>query len=56
MPTDGVSPLFEAAMDATEEAVYDSMLKAIDTTGRGRTVRALPVDEVRRALATRAYR
>jgi D-aminopeptidase len=56
MPTDGVSPLFEAAMDATEEAVYDSMLKAVDTTGRGRTVRALPVDEVRRALATRAYR
>ncbi|BCS32040.1 D-aminopeptidase [Luteitalea sp. TBR-22] len=56
LPTDGVSALFEAAMDATEEAVYDSMLKAVDTTARGRTVRALPIDDVRRALATRAYR
>ena len=56
LPTDGVSVLFEAAMDATEEAVYDSMLKAVDTTSRGRTVRALPIEDVRRALATRAYR
>lgn len=47
LPTDGVSVLFEAAMDATEEAVYNSLLKAIDMTGNGRTVRALPLSAIR---------
>lgn len=46
LPTDAVSPLFEAVMDATEEAIYDSLLKATDTTGNGRTVRAIPVGEL----------
>lgn len=46
--TDAVSGLFEAAMDATEEAVYNSLFKATDMTGNGRTVRALPLDAVRR--------
>jgi D-aminopeptidase len=31
-------------LDATEEAVYNSLLKATDTTGNGRTVRAIPID------------
>lgn len=44
LPTDAVSGLFEAAMDATEEAIYNSLLKATDTSGSGRTIRALPVD------------
>jgi D-aminopeptidase len=44
LTTDGVSALFEAVMDATEEAVYNSLLKAVDTTGNGRTVRALPIE------------
>jgi D-aminopeptidase len=43
LPTDAVSGLFEAAMDATEEAVYNSLLRATDMTGNGRTVRALPL-------------
>jgi D-aminopeptidase len=50
LPTDGVSLLFEAVLDATEEAIYNSMLKAIDTTGNGRTVRALPIDALKEAL------
>ena len=50
LPTDAVSGLFEAALDATEEAVYNSMLKATDTTGNGRTVRALPIEELRAVL------
>jgi D-aminopeptidase len=50
LPTDGVSGLFEAALDATEEAVYNSMLKAVDTTGNGRTVRALPIEPLRALL------
>ena len=47
LPTDAVSGLFEAALDATEEAIYNSLLKAADTTGNGRTIRALPIDELR---------
>lgn len=50
--TDAVSGLFEAALDATEEAVYNSLLKATDTTGNGRTVRALPIDQLRALLKT----
>ena len=40
------SPLFEAAIEATEEAIYNSMLKATTTTGNGHTIEALPVDRV----------
>ena len=50
LPTEGVSGLFEAALDATEEAVYNSMLKAVDTTGSGRTVRALPIEPLKALL------
>jgi D-aminopeptidase len=50
LPTDGVSGLFEAVMDATEEAVYNSLLKATDTTGNGRTVPAIPLDPLRSLL------
>jgi len=46
LTTEGVSGLFEAVLDATEEAVYNSLLKATDTTGSGRTVRALPIAEL----------
>ena len=45
LPNDAVSPLFLAAIEATEEAIYNSLLKAKTTTGyRGRTVEALPLD------------
>ena len=50
LPTDGVSPLFQAALEATEEAVYNSLLRATTTIGRGTTVDALPVDRVRAIL------
>jgi len=44
LPTDSVSGLFEAVLDATEEAIYNSLLRATDTTGSGRTVRAIPIE------------
>jgi D-aminopeptidase len=50
LPTDAVSGLFEAALDATEEAVYNSLLKAVDTTSNGQTVRALPIEELKAVL------
>ena len=44
LPTESVSPLFEAVLDATEEAVDNSLLRATDVTANGRTIHAIPVD------------
>lgn len=42
-----LNPLFQAAVDATEEAVLSSLWAAVDTIGReGRLVRALPRGKV----------
>ena len=38
-----MSPLFQAVIDATEEAIYNSLLRAVTTSGNGRTVEALPI-------------
>lgn len=44
---DMMSILFMAVVEATEEAVYNSMFKAISVTGRdGHTVEAIPIDRV----------
>lgn len=50
LPPDSVSGLFEAVLDATEEAVDNSLLRATDVTANGRTVHALPIDELKRVL------
>jgi D-aminopeptidase len=50
LPNDGMSVLFEAVLETTEEAVYNSLLQATDTTGNGRTVRAIPIDDLRAVL------
>ncbi len=42
--TNAMTPLFLAAIEATEEAVYNSLFKATTTTGNGHTVEALPID------------
>jgi D-aminopeptidase len=41
---DDVSPLFEATVEATEEAVINSLFRATPVTYRGHTVDALPID------------
>jgi len=41
---DAMSPLFEAVIEATEEAVYNSLLRAETVRGYRGTVRALPLD------------
>jgi len=51
LPTDAVSPLFEAALEATEEAVYNSLLKATAVTSRFGKAEALPIDRVREIVA-----
>ena len=47
---DDVSPLFEAVIEATEEAIYNSLFMATPVTYRGRTVNAIPLDKVRAIL------
>lgn len=54
LPPEALSPLFEAAMDATEEAVANSLLRATTVTGHERTIEALPIDRV--LAAVRRYR
>ena len=41
---DAMSPLFQAAIEATEEAIYNSLLRAETVRGYRGVVRALPID------------
>jgi D-aminopeptidase len=50
LPPEGVSPLFEAALEATEEAVYNSLLQAATVTSRLGSAESLPIDRVREIL------
>lgn len=45
LSNDAMSPLFLAVIEATEEAVYNSLLRATTITGRGHTVEALPIEK-----------
>jgi D-aminopeptidase len=45
LTNDDMSPLFLAAIEATEEAIYNSLFKAKTTTGRGISADALPIDK-----------
>jgi D-aminopeptidase len=44
LPNDAMNPLFWAAIEATEEAVCNSLFRATTLTGNGRVVEALPID------------
>jgi D-aminopeptidase len=48
---DAMSALFQGVVEATEEAIYNSLFKATTVTSRGRTIEALPMDRVREILA-----
>jgi D-aminopeptidase len=50
---DAMSALFEGVVEATEEAIYNSLLAATTEQANGNTVEALPVDEVLRILRAR---
>jgi D-aminopeptidase len=45
-----MSPLFLAVIEATEEAVYNSLFRATTITGRGHTVEALPIEKTTEIL------
>jgi D-aminopeptidase len=46
LANDDMSPLFEAVIEATEEAIYNSLFMATSVTSRGHTVEAIPLDKV----------
>ena len=50
LTNDDMSPLFQAVVEATEEAIYNSLVAATTTTANGRTVQALPLDRLREVL------
>ncbi len=56
VPNNRMSPLFQAVAEATEEAIYNSMLMArtvstVDArSGASRTIEELPVDKIREIL------
>jgi D-aminopeptidase len=50
MANDAMSPLFLASIEATEEAIYNSMFRATTTTGHGHTVEALPIEKTTNIL------
>ena len=51
LSNDDMSGLFEGVVEATEEAIYNSLFMATSVTARGRTVDAIPLDKVREILA-----
>jgi D-aminopeptidase len=46
LDNDAMSGIFQAVVEATEEAIYNSLFMATTVTSRNGTVQALPVDEV----------
>ena len=47
---DRLDPLFQAVVEATEEAVYDALFTATTVEGAGSRVESLPIAEVRKIL------
>lgn len=45
-----MSALFQAVVEGTEEAIYNSLFRATTVTGNGRTVEAIPIERVREVL------
>jgi D-aminopeptidase len=46
-----MSPLFQAVIEATEEAILNSLFKATTMTGKDkRTVEALPIESIKEIL------
>ena len=46
LPNNQVSPLFEAAMEASEEAIYNALVAGVTTEGFKGSIQALPLDRL----------
>jgi D-aminopeptidase len=53
LPTDATSPLFEAALEATEEAVYNSLFAATTVRSSIGVAEAIPIERVRELVRGR---
>jgi D-aminopeptidase len=47
---DSLSPLFQAVIEATEESIYNSVLRAVSVRGYRGTITALPLDSTAAVL------
>lgn len=50
LPNNRISPLFEATVEATEEAIYNSLFRATTVDGHRGTVEALPLEPTLQVL------
>jgi D-aminopeptidase len=50
LANESMSPLFAATAEATEEAIYNAILKATTVQSSRGTLEAIPIDEVKRIL------
>ena len=50
LPAEATSPLFEAALEATEEAVYNALFQATTVRSANGTAEAIPLDRVQELL------
>ena len=50
LPNDAMSAIFEGVVEATEEAIYNSLFMATTVTGSGHTIESIPLDSVRAVL------
>ena len=51
MPNNMMSPLFQAVVESTEEAIYNALFKAVTMSGHRGTIQALPLEEVKKMLS-----
>ncbi len=51
LPNDRISPLFQAAVEAAEEAILNALFKATSVSGHRGTVDAIDVEAVKRVLS-----
>jgi D-aminopeptidase len=54
LANDAMSPLFLATIEATEEAIINSLFRATTVTGNGHTAEALPLDATKEILRKHA--
>ena len=50
VPNSGLSALFEGTVEATEEAIYNSLLRATTVSGMGMTADAIDIEALTRVL------
>jgi D-aminopeptidase len=55
LPNDAMSALFQAVVEATEEAVYNSLFKAVTVSGHRGTSEALPIDKTVEILTRHGF-